>query len=227
ELYRCKSMIISKNIVNNNSRGIKLRYCKNNTISNNTANNNTGDGIFFSQSKGNTIKNNTIKSNRHNGIYFVGRSDNNTIFKNNVKDNEQNGIFFWAGDHNVIKENSIINNGRGIFLYDSDNNLVYYNCFNNTTNARDRINSLDEVHNHWDNGTVGNHWADYTGLDLDDNGIGDDPYTIAGYAGSQDNFPLMKCPFSAQDVVKEYKLMLINKGETQKWLNPLDFTYFS
>jgi len=29
--------------------------------------------------------------------------------------------------------------------------------------------------------------------------IGDIPYNITGSAGNQDNFPLMKCPFSVQD----------------------------
>ena len=39
----------------------------------------------------------------------------------------------------------------------------------------------------------------YTGLDADGDGIGDVPYIINASAGSQDNFPLMKCPISAQE----------------------------
>ena len=44
--------------------------------------------------------------------------------------------------------------------------------------------------NQWDNGTIGNYWADYPGLDLNDNGIGDTPYIISGTARSLDNFPI-------------------------------------
>ena len=38
---------------------------------------------------------------------------------------------------------------------------------------------------------VGNHWYDYVGVDLDDDGMGDTPYTnIAGTANSKDYHPL-------------------------------------
>jgi len=46
--------------------------------------------------------------------------------------------------------------------------------------------------NSWDNGEEGNYWSDYTGEDLDGNGIGDTPYLIPDKGKATDNYPLMK-----------------------------------
>jgi uncharacterized protein (UPF0264 family) len=40
-------------------------------------------------------------------------------------------------------------------------------------------------------GRLGNYWSDYTGGDLNQNGIGDTPYSIDGGAGTVDPYPLM------------------------------------
>jgi len=42
----------------------------------------------------------------------------------------------------------------------------------------------------WDNGSIGNYWDDYQGVDANHDGIGDTPYLISGSPGSQDNFPI-------------------------------------
>ncbi|GAG31684.1 unnamed protein product, partial [marine sediment metagenome] len=48
----------------------------------------------------------------------------------------------------------------------------------------------DGTDNLWDNGTTGNYWDDYLGVDADNDGIGDTPYLITGSGGSVDNFPI-------------------------------------
>ncbi|MHA1107065.1 MAG: NosD domain-containing protein, partial [Promethearchaeota archaeon] len=71
-------------------------------------------------------------------------------------------------------------------------NLIYYNCFiGNNINAQD-----DRTDNEWDNGTLGNFWDDYAGVDANNDGIGDTPYDVPPVGSSVDNFPLMKYPYS-------------------------------
>ena len=59
--------------------------------------------------------------------------------------------------------------------------------FNNTNHALD---DGDGFINHWDNGTDGNWWQNYTEKDLDDDGIGDVAWQIPGLGGFYDDFPI-------------------------------------
>ncbi|MFX1269426.1 MAG: NosD domain-containing protein, partial [Promethearchaeota archaeon] len=102
---------------------------------------------------------------------------------------------------NLIRDNT--NFGIGIA---SEYNTIYGNCFiDNGLHAID-----DGVNNAWDYLAKGNYWDNYTGVDSDQNGIGDVPYNITGSAGSQDNFPLMSCPLLVSDgAIPGYDLLII------------------
>jgi hypothetical protein len=66
-------------------------------------------------------------------------------------------------------------------------NTIYHNNFINNTRQVSLTNYF--IPNIWDNGFEGNYWSNYTGVDLDHDGIGDSPHVI--YLFDQDDHPLM------------------------------------
>ena len=81
---------------------------------------------------------------------------------------------------------SFLNNWQGIELFSSSQNTFYCNNF---TNSQLR-HALNHYTNNWDNGSIGNSWDDYTGLDLNNDGIGDSTYSILG--GGTDRYPIFR-----------------------------------
>ncbi|TFF98362.1 MAG: hypothetical protein EU547_01680, partial [Promethearchaeota archaeon] len=154
-----------KNVnISNNYGGISLHYSDNNTVSGNDCSNNFY-GIKLTFSSNNTILGNNCSNNLGNGIELMDYSSNNTISGNIFSDNDY-----------------------GIYLINSSNNNQFYlnSLFNNNKNAFEVYGSG----NQWDNGSIGNYWDDYSGVDIDNDGIGDAPYNISGDGGGQDHFPI-------------------------------------
>jgi hypothetical protein len=87
----------------------------------------------------------------------------------------------------VIRENRIVSNELGI-LFCSDSGLN--GCYNNTLLSNVKHAQDDGVNNFWNIITIGNYWDNYTGVDADDNMIGDIAHPIAGSAGSFDYLPI-------------------------------------
>ncbi|MEA1866160.1 MAG: NosD domain-containing protein, partial [Euryarchaeota archaeon] len=117
----------------------------------------------------------------------VACSDNVTIRNNDIMDGDI--VFLPFLNNSTIMGNTVQDNYYGIYLYAlSSNNTLHHNNFINNTEG----NAYDEgIYNQWDSGSAGNYWSDYTSNDTDHNGIGDDPYSIQGSAGSVDRYPLM------------------------------------
>lgn len=146
-------------------------------------------GIFIENSDDNKVFSNIIKDNGASGIY-IGNSKNSQIENNKIESNPDGIILVSNANGNTIVNNDIKENTDcGIELVFSSNNLIYHNNF--IDNAE---NAYDPSTNTWDNGypSGGNYWSDYTGEDADGDGIGDAPYSIPGYGGSnQDNYPFI------------------------------------
>ncbi|MDP3057344.1 MAG: NosD domain-containing protein [bacterium] len=179
--------LIENNAGPNNHFGIYMAYSNNNTLNGNNVNSNNYHGILMEGgNNNNTLIGNNISSNNIDGI-FLYSSGNNTLTGNNVSDNHRNGIYIWySSNNNTVNGNSASNNSYGIVLEASIYNKVYQNnLVSNSYNGYD--SSID---NQWDNGTVGNYYSDYTGIDLNGDGIGDTPYPIPG-GSSRDRYPLM------------------------------------
>ena len=171
---------ISDNLITNNDKGIHLnRHSHNNIILNNTIISNIREGIHLETSSYNNVIRNTI-TNNGKGLYLTDYMD-------------YIGPFDGSCD-NIITENAIADNNYGIYIHlahpehdSSDNNYVYHNNF-----IGNNQNAYDECSNTWDNDypSGGNYWDDYSGVDSDEDGIGDTPYDIPG-GNNQDGYPLM------------------------------------
>ena len=185
---------IRKNNIEKNQEGIRAQnQVVNNKIISNKIINNTAEGFSTYYSGDNTrdflFYNNTIAYNT-DGIKIDGdtgdpQASNFTICYNNISFNSDDGIDLEKSNNTIMYNNITHNNNRGIYFSSiSDNNIVFQNRFiENTVNARS-----DGSPNWFNTSTAGNYWADYPGVDADDDFIGDTPYDITG--GFYDYLPL-------------------------------------
>ena len=163
----------------NNSQGVLFAYTKNSRIENITASNNW-DGIYLSFSNNNILRDNTANLN-NNGIH-LDSSSNNTLTNNTASNNRYLGIDLGGqSGNNLIYLNSFINNHLENFalsrlpnIWNSTSKITYIYNENTYTNY------------------LGNQWSDYIGLDANNDGIGDTPYS-----------PVIK----AIDIIDYYPLM--------------------
>ncbi len=205
-LYRSNWSTIRDNYFTNNQHACWLDNSSNNILSGNNVTGTELHGIcLVSSSNHNGIIRNNMT---HSGIAFDGVSYNNIIGNNVVGQGIHTflcsyncivgnnitrcstGIGFEMCSFNSIVGNNIMNNSIGILLAAySLSNSIYHNNF---------VNNTDQAYviewggwNGWDEGypSGGNYWSDYTGQDLDRDGIGDTPYIIDDH--DRDRYPLI------------------------------------
>ncbi|HOK72486.1 MAG TPA: DUF3344 domain-containing protein [Methanothermobacter sp.] len=154
--------------------GIRVEGGGNNTIIANTVigTNKQGQGIV--PLNGDIIQDNIV-TNCNYGIWPFN-AKNCTIIRNNVTGCNY-GIYVTSGGNHTFIDNIIKENTKGIRLTGtgigaSTGNLLYVNYFINNTNQTEG----DASNNNWNTTEGGNYWSDYTGDDLNGDGIGDVPY---------------------------------------------------
>jgi parallel beta-helix repeat protein len=180
----------------NGTNGTSVIGVNNCTIESNIVKNNNDRGILISRSQDSIVRDNIVLGSRSGYGINANASKGIIIEDNSATDNFWDGIGLLNSTDCIIRGNTINNNQVfGIWIDFSHDNIIYQNnLFNNTFQV-----SSNTPSNLWNNGLVGNYWADYQGMDemsgtyqneSGSDGIGDEPYIVDEGTGQQDNYPL-------------------------------------
>jgi len=167
-------------------------YMSSNTIISNVTITKCYDGIGITHSNITSITNSTVS--RTTWGLMIHRSNRVQIYNSTIADNADlpnntgGGICLWSYSSANIRYTTLVNNLRAISVspYTYYYEVNYNNFINNTHQVEIHPDAV--ITGSWDH----NYWSDYTGLDLNNDEIGDTPYVIQG--DICDHYPLMKDP---------------------------------
>jgi parallel beta-helix repeat protein len=167
-------------------------------------------GIYLEGSNGSIITNNIVINN-YKGI-LMENSSNNLLVGNEVLDNLENVYLINSNGNNFMnnKLSALGNETFALLLANSNNNTFVHNTFIAGPDAH--LISTTESLNRWDDGTEGNYWSNYGGIDDNHDAIGDSPYTIS--LSDRDNYPLMGTydDFATDYENQEYHVSMISNS---------------
>ena len=163
---------ISDNVSKFNVRyGLHFMFSNNNEAHHNVFETN-GAGIALMFSKDMVLTNNIVRKNWGTAAYGVLLKEiSNALITHNIFELNTVAITVDVSSNIDYFHNDFISNGYGLRIrgasYNSkiNNNNFLYNSFDLSYNGQ--LN---------DNNFNGNYWSDYTGYDLDKDGLGDVPY---------------------------------------------------
>lgn len=192
ECFDTRDMVVwyssDNEITGNTGRGsrysLHFMYSKYNLVENNSYYNNAV-GIFLMYSDGIVVRNNTIAhASGPTGIGIGFKETSELTIDNNKVMYCASGFYidvspFQPDTINHFENNVLAYNGFGIrFLNDWTGNVFMDNQFVDNLTQIYVGGGMTANRNVWE----GNYWSDYTGFDLDMDGIGDTPHEIYAYA---------------------------------------------
>ncbi len=193
-LWHCNNVLIENNHVSNLRDGIYFEFVSESTVINNLSENNFRYGLHFMFSNNDVYTDNVFRENGAGVAVMFSKfikMERNTFFKNwgsasyglLLKE-----IYDAEIINNVFEENTIGINAEGSTRINYIRNSFKGNgwaikiagaCYANVFEQNNFMsNAFDVSYNSKmnDNRFVGNYWSDYTGYDLDKDGVGDVPY---------------------------------------------------
>jgi parallel beta-helix repeat protein len=182
-LINC-TRVTARNLKLTKNGGFYVFFTSNSLISNNTFIGNIW-GLLLLNSTDNEITTNNVTQNAASiGLVM---SSNNTITQNNISYNGgsyahtpgmylESYIALLYSHNNTLSENNITNNTGGVYLDHANNNKLFHNNFMNNFVQVKCVDSNSVWDNDYPSG--GNYWSDYTGVDVNNDGLGDTPYVI-------------------------------------------------
>ena len=204
---RITPVVIRQNAVSGSEMGISIANSPEQSIMLNELYGNCV-GLAATQTDSLIISGNKIISGRGVGMQLES-AKNSTISQNNIEDSSV-GMWLGMSDGNTITANSISGNDTGIQIESSIDNTIYNNFFQNALNTSVDVSSTGNTWSfEWDGGdnilfrsmpgtVIGNYWSGYTGIDDDENGIGDSVYYIDDI--NSDDFPLVLEQWTTWDI---------------------------
>ena len=168
-----------------------LQWGSSNLVQANIADGSGGIDIYGTL---NLIEHNSIEGSLDSwGIEIEGSL--NLIEHNSISNSTSSGLSVAYSSENTVRNNTIMHSGSyGISLESSSDNLIEMNTLvgNNgcgTMFDQTHPQARDDQMNRW-NGSLGNHWSDWTDPDTDHDGIVDQPYPVSESGFSYDERPL-------------------------------------
>jgi len=193
-MWHCSHMKIQNNKVSGLRDGIYFEFVKNSTISNNVSQNNIRYGLHFMFSNNNTYFKNEFKHNgagvavmfskyiiMHDNVFhynwgmasyglllkeiYDAQIENNTFEQNTIGINVENCSRIDYTKNKFIRNGWALKFSGGCYKNIFERNDFLYNAFDLSYNSQLNNNRFEN-----------NYWSDYTGYDLNKDGIGDVPY---------------------------------------------------
>ncbi len=216
--WYCTHLDIEGNEVYGHRDGIYLEFVHKSRIFGNKSHNNLRYGLHFmfsndDQYYGNTFRNNgagvaVMFSKRilmHDNLFINnwGRSSYGLLLKeindaeifHNIFDTNTLGIFIEGSNRITYRENDFLRNGWAIKMHGgcTDNHFSQNNFLQNTFDMAAEAQGVDNSYDE-------NHWSEYTGYDLDKDGLGDVPFRpvkLFSYLVNQtpESIVLLRSPF--------------------------------